>query len=70
MPLFNCSDCGVVENTALGAFWWNRRKGIPVQCSQCATGEWHGKFDRAFDVIPPDPLIDPPRLATGDTNVR
>jgi hypothetical protein len=52
MPLFNCSRCGVVENTALGAYWNERRKNEPVLCSECATGEWHGKFSKSFEQQP------------------
>ena len=51
MPLFNCSRCGAIENTALGQYWWNRRKGLPVLCSECADGEWHGKFPKSFGEI-------------------
>jgi hypothetical protein len=51
MPLFNCSRCNVIENTALGAYWNERRKGKPVLCSECDTGEWHGKFPRTFGEI-------------------
>lgn len=51
MPLFNCSRCGVVENTALGDYWYARAKGNPVLCSECSTGEWHGKFEKGFDQI-------------------
>jgi hypothetical protein len=51
MPLFNCSKCGAVENTALGAYWWNRRKGKPVLCSECDTGKWHGMFPKRFDKV-------------------
>lgn len=46
MPLFNCSHCGAIENTALGAYWYNRAKGRPVLCSECDTGTWHGKFPK------------------------
>ncbi len=42
MPLFNCEHCGERENTALGSFWLRKTK----LCSYCATGEWHGKFER------------------------
>ena len=63
MPLFNCTKCGALENTALGAFWRNRRKAIPVLCSECDTGEWHGEFEKSFDRAPGDPLI-APRSAT------
>jgi hypothetical protein len=43
MPLFACSKCGCVENTALGKFWAQRDAPL---CSQCATGAWHGRFER------------------------
>lgn len=46
MPLFNCSRCGVIENTALGAYWYERMKGEPVLCSECSTGTWHGRFPK------------------------
>lgn len=52
MPLFNCSRCGVVENTALGDYWNARRKGKPVLCSECADGVWHGMFGKSFEPIP------------------
>jgi hypothetical protein len=52
MPLFNCSRCGVIENTALGAYWHERAKGRPVLCSECATGKWHGRFPREFGETP------------------
>lgn len=52
MPLFNCSKCGVIENTALGAYWNERRKGLPVLCSECVTGTWHGRFGKSFGEIP------------------
>jgi hypothetical protein len=49
MPLFNCSKCGVVENTALGEYWYNKAKGKPVLCSECGEGKWHGRFPRSFE---------------------
>lgn len=48
MPLYNCSRCGAIENTALGAYWYNRSKGEPVLCSECDTGTWHGKFPKVI----------------------
>jgi hypothetical protein len=51
MPLFNCSQCGVIENTALGAYWNKLRKNEPVLCSECSTGEWHGKFSKSFEQL-------------------
>lgn len=47
MPLFECSQCGVVENTALSSeSWLAQRDGKPMRCSLCADGKWHGEFPR------------------------
>jgi len=49
MPLFECSECHSVDNTALTGFWWNvMHDNKPAQCSACdpEIGEWHGKFPR------------------------
>lgn len=43
MPLFKCSHCGCVENTALGSYWPNPHSAL---CSECATGKWHGQFPK------------------------
>jgi len=45
MPLFKCTKCGVIENTATSNFWITKE---PPLCSQCdpAIGKWHGIFDR------------------------
>lgn len=43
MPLFKCSKCEAVENTALGDFWTNQIEPI---CSECETGKWHGEFPK------------------------
>ena len=43
MPLFKCTKCGCVENTALGYYWSNPKA---AQCSECFTGTWHGRFDK------------------------
>lgn len=42
MPLFKCQKCGAVENTACGQYWGEDEK----LCSECATGNWHGKFEK------------------------
>lgn len=45
MPLFECTKCHAVENTACSeTAWWNRAKGIPMLCSECGDGKWHGVF--------------------------
>lgn len=46
MPLFTCSRCKAIENTALGAYWVEQARGLPVLCSECATGTWHGRFPK------------------------
>ena len=46
MPLFACSKCNTVENTAISHFW-SRGDG-PALCSACdpKIGKWHGRFPR------------------------
>lgn len=46
MPLFECTQCHCVENTALGEYWWRKYKDMPVICSECGKGKWHGKFPK------------------------
>jgi hypothetical protein len=49
MPLFECEDCGMVDNTALTNFWGDHIcDGKPALCSQCdpRIGKWHGQFKR------------------------
>ena len=53
MPLFACSVCNTVENTALGVYWSDPEAPI---CSECSTGIWHGRFpqSKADDGWEPD----------------
>jgi hypothetical protein len=45
MPLFACSKCETVDNTALGDFWHRQAQKLPPLCSACGRqGEWHGQF--------------------------
>lgn len=49
MPLFRCSKCGCVENTALGWYWARTLKSTPEQwqkplCSEHAPKFIDGKF--------------------------
>lgn len=46
MPLFMCSKCGCVENTALSHYWQAGKVG--ALCSECdpAIGQWHGRFPK------------------------
>lgn len=48
MPLFECSSCHVVDNTALTHYAIRRAQKKPPLCSQCdpAIGKWHGAFPR------------------------
>lgn len=47
MPLFECSKCGTVDNTALdGNYWAAQLDKNPVLCTECVTGKWHGEFDK------------------------
>lgn len=53
MPLFECTKCHVIDNTALSNFWHDViGDGKPALCSECdpAIGRWHGSFPRrSFD---------------------
>jgi len=45
MPLFRCTKCGCVENTACCDYWYQTiHLGNPALCSECETGKWHGRF--------------------------
>ena len=47
MPLFRCSECGCVENTAFSDFWLQRDfEKITPKCSECRTGKWHERFPK------------------------
>lgn len=53
MPIYLCSKCGMMENTALSHYWtryWNAPKEAPPPplCSECdpEIGKWHGAFER------------------------
>ena len=47
MPLFRCSKCGCIENTACCDYWSRVHldEKEPL-CSECETGEWHGLFNK------------------------
>ena len=62
MPLFKCSSCGCVENTACSNYWV--RGDGPALCSACdpEIGVWHGLFrkrDAAEYVEGPDGFLIP-----------
>lgn len=46
MPLFECSKCKTVDNTALGYYWVAQLDGKPALCTECKTGTWHGEFPK------------------------
>lgn len=49
MPLFECSQCHAVDNTAITNFWWDvMHEGKSQLCSECdpAIGKWHGRFPK------------------------
>ena len=47
MPIFRCSKCGCIENTATSYYWMaeDRTKSL---CSECDPdiGKWHGKWEK------------------------
>lgn len=45
MSLFQCTECGCVENTAVSGYNWLKDKSKAL-CSECDPqfGEWHGIF--------------------------
>lgn len=67
MPLFECSKCRAVDNTALGNYWWDtQHEGKPPLCAECdpEIGQWHGHFEKVtasdFTNLHPKEKIDYP----------
>lgn len=48
MPLFECTKCGCVENTACCNYWSRKIDKKPALCSACDPdiGKWHGNFEQ------------------------
>jgi len=48
MPLFKCSQCGSMDNTALTNWAVRRADKKPALCSACdpEIGRWHDQFPR------------------------
>lgn len=47
MPLFECSQCGAVDNSAVApSFWSDHMHKKPARCTECETGTWHGMFPK------------------------
>lgn len=67
MPVFKCSKCGMMENTATSHYWtrdFDRTAGgaknpSPPLCSLCdpEIGKWHDRFPR--EPVPPDHVEGP-----------
>lgn len=44
MPLFKCTKCGCIDNTACGgSYWLNPQR---AECSECFTGKWEAPFPK------------------------
>ena len=58
MPVFLCSRCKIMENTA-ASHYWIRKEGEPPLCTQCdpAIGKWHNMFERRL--LPEDCVVGP-----------
>ena len=76
MSLFQCSECGCMENTALSNWAWRRfEEKLPDLCSACdpEIKKWHGKFERIFLPTGKFRMADDGNLEhieTGDKNIR
>lgn len=52
MPLYECSQCHCIENTAPGEYWsqqfdhYKDPANFHPKCSECLTGKWHGLFPK------------------------
>ena len=48
MPLFPCSKCNCIEDTALCHYWSARLRQTSALCSACdpTIGKWHGEFPK------------------------
>lgn len=51
MPLFECTKCGTVDNTAMGGYWCSTLSETnemysPALCVECKDGTWHGEFPK------------------------
>ena len=44
MPLFKCSKCGCIDNTACGGSYWGNSE--TPECSECFTGKWSAPFPK------------------------
>lgn len=70
MPLFLCTKCGCIENTATSRYWTRRYGDDDLEtgsddplCSECdpKIGKWHGRFPKRV----PDPATVRPNKLGG-----
>lgn len=60
MPLFKCTKCGCIDNTAAAGSYWQDREN--AQCAECFTGKWHDLFPKETPKekgLIPDPHFPP-----------
>lgn len=54
MPLFACTSCDAIDNTAISGYWGQQLDAMDAgaefkpKCSECHTGKWHGEFPKRF----------------------
>lgn len=74
MSLFQCDECGCVENTAMPEGYWCRHaEGEPDLCSECVSGLWHDEFRKIM--LPKNKFItnregNLEHYLTGDTDIE
>jgi hypothetical protein len=72
VPLFACTKCDAIDNTAISGYWDQHYDSYDVAngkiesvdfkplCSECFTGKWHGEFPKKFASVEgyvPDPKM-------------
>jgi hypothetical protein len=66
MPLFACTICNAIENTAISGYWEQQldahhaKDTFKPKCSECHTGAWHNQFPKRFaqqEGYVPDPKM-------------
>jgi len=63
MPLFICSECGCVDNTAMGNYWMDvYGDNRPPLCTECdpRIKKWHGRFPK-LKYVPGREVLNPPK---------
>ena len=52
MPLFACTSCDAIDNTAISGYWEQQldahhaKVEFQPKCSECHSGKWHGEFPK------------------------